>query len=292
MKIFFYISVIISFFNFQSDASASQREFYSGQPHYESDDTKRAVEEMIIAHGGMDRWANISTLQFGFFTKVIGAPNPQPPFYSVETTNLNTGAAIIEWPWFSAETIWDGEHVWSRNWPIKPLPPGFFTQLTTSFITLPWLTQTKSVNLYGPFEGRLPADAHDPKTYDVVRMTFEKPNPKIPGEYYEIYIDPETKLMRAIKFNITHPGMVRIAGQNIGPNYHVISEYQNIDGFVMPTYYFTYGSGNNAGQNTNALHVVFNLKSNVQIDDSLFAMPADAVLDEETTDWWNGDLSQ
>ena len=266
-------------------AIADSRKF-SGAPAYESEAARQAVMGMIEAHGGLEPWAEVDTLRFQFFTKVIGAPTPQPPFYSIETTSIATGDVILDWPWFGAETVWSGEEVWSRNWPIPPLPPGFFTQLTTSFITLPWLTQTDGVTISGPIKDRLPEDAHDPKLYDVVHMTFDHPNPSIPGEFYDIFIDPDTHLMKAVRFNITHPGMVRIAGQNIGPNFHVFSEYQNIGGLKIPVYYYTYGSGAAPSQDVNALHVVFGLQLDATFDEDRLARPEDAIVDVETTNWW------
>lgn len=268
-----------------SIARAEER-YFSGAPQYENAAAQRIVERMIAAHGGLEPWEGIDTMSFRFVTKVVGAPSPQPPFYSIETSNLNTGQVIIDWPWFNAETVWNGEEAWSRNWPIPPLPTGFFTKLTSSFITLPWLTQTDGVKIGAPTKDRLPEKAQDDKDYDVVRMTFDNPNPSIPGEYYDVFIDPDTHLMRAVRFNITHPAMVRIAGQPVGPNVHVFSEYHDVNGLKIPAYYYTYGGGAAAGPTVDALHIVFGLQMNAPFDEGRLAAPEDARLDEETASWW------
>lgn len=260
-------------------ADAEQR-FGDGDPRYESEDTKTLIEAMVAAHGGLAAWDDVSAMRFEIITKVIGTG--QAPTYSIETTNMKTGAAYLDYPFWNAQVAWDTEEVWSQNWPL-PLPPGFFTGLTTSFITLPWLTQNEGVALSAPYPGTLPGDE---TLYRVVRMTVDDPGPTIPGEYYELFINEETKLLAGIGFNITHPFMMRIASQPIGPNYHMFSEYQTVGGLVIPTYYETNGYNAQSGGITRAMHAVFGIDLSSAFDAERLKRPADAVTDESTSEWW------
>jgi hypothetical protein len=259
---------------------------FSGTPDYENDDARELVERMLAAHGGLEPWQDVQALQFHFFTKTINAqgPNPQPPFYSIETTRLSDGAARLEWPFLGAVTGWDTETVWSADWPIPPLPPGFFTGLTTSFMTLPWLIQTDGMRVSAPYDAELPGEN---VVLPAVRVTFDGQGPEIPGEYYEVFIDPETHLLRAIGFNITHPQMVAIAGQSIGPNYHVFREYTRRGGLVIPSYYETIGSRLDSDQVVGAIHVAWNIRLDLQLNDAAVSPPPDAVMDEATMAWWH-----
>jgi|GEM_PF-4375920 len=259
----------------------AQPRLFKGEPAYQNNETRTLVNEMITAHGGTEPWQDISTLKFEIITKVIG--NGSAPTYSIETTNLNSGAAYLDYPFWDAEIVWNNSEVWSRNWPL-PLPPGFFTRLSTSFITLPWLTQNKHVKLSGLMPGHLPGDE---TLYDVVKMEFKNPGPSIPGEYYELFIDRETHLLAGIGFNITHPFMMQISSQPVGPNYHKFTEYKNVGGLVIPTYYETHGYNSQNGGITRAMHAVFGLDLNETFDESRLPRQDDSVIDESTTQWWD-----
>ena len=250
-----------------------------GSPDYESAESKALIEAMVEAHGGMEPWETVDAFTFQMITKVIG--NGSAPTYSIETTDMNTGKAHLTYPFWDAQIAYDGKQVTSSNWPM-PLPPGFFTSLTTSFITLPWLTQNSGVNLSAPRKALMP---DDDTLYDVVRMTLDDPGPSIPGDFYDLFIDPESKLLTGIGFNITHPFMMRIANQPIGPNFHKFSEYQDLNGLVMPTYYETHGYNPKFGQ-TRAIHSAFGFEMDKAFNHSLLKLPDGAVVDQSTSDWW------
>ena len=121
---------------FAAPAALAQESAYHGTPTYENAAAEALVQSMIAAHGGMDGFLENEALRFNFFTKVVLDGGRQPPFYSVETVDLNSGASDITWPLMNARTVWNGTEMWSVGFP-PPLPAGFFAHLTTSFITLP-----------------------------------------------------------------------------------------------------------------------------------------------------------
>ncbi len=256
---------------------------FAGTPTYESDAARELVEQMIEAHGGLDAWDGVETLQFKFFTKVIFKDAGPPPFYSVETTRLSDGATVIDWPLLDARTVWNGETVWSENWNVGPLPAGFFTHLTTSFLTLPWLTQSDGATISDVVhKSWLSSDV----AYPTVRLTFDRRGPMIPGEYYDLFIDPDTKRLKAIGFDITHPGMVRIAGQSIGPNYHIFEEYSQVGEAVLGSYYETLGTPAGDGPITRAIHNAFQFRVNAPLDEADLTPGENARVDDESATWW------
>ena len=259
--------------------------WFHGEPRYSDDAGKVLAAELLEAHGGMAPMANAKSLQFNFFTKMIGNPTP---FYSLETLDLKTGDAYIDWPFWNATIGWDRQKLWTRNWPM-PLPAGFFVRLTSSFLTLPWQIQTDSA-LIGPVRiDRLPGDDTD---YDVLHVTFTNRHPGIPGTFYDIFVDPDTRLMAGVRFDINHPGMVANPKQPLGPNYHVFGDYRSFNELTIPTFYKSFGQGSGAGGDSNAYHVVWNLQVDQAFDTSRVELPSDALVDRVSIDWWSSDKSQ
>jgi len=254
--------------------------YFLGQPEYQDSRSQALVTAMLEAHGGTQAWSDAEVLSFRFVTKVVGGG---APFYSIEKVALDAGATYIEWPWLQATTGWDGTTVWSKNWPM-PIPPGFFTHLTTSFITMPWLTQHDDAVLSYVGHETLPKSEDE---MEVVRLTFDAPGPHVPGNYYELFIDPERKLLRAVRFDITHPRMVANPNQPIGPNIHVFEEYRSLAGLVVPTYYVTHGTRQGQGS-TAAVHMVFDMSLEGRLEPKQTALPEGGVVDTATAQWWQG----
>jgi len=212
------------------------------------------------------------------------------PFYSFEATDLETGSAYIEWPFWNARVAWTNGELWSHQWPM-PMPAGFFIRLTTSFITLPWQIHADAANVGPVSTGKLP---EDDALYDILRVTFDQRNPSIPGTFYDIYIDPESRLMRGIRFDINHPGMVANPGQPLGPNFHVFGEYRRFGELLLPTFYKSYGTGSTNGGSSNAYHFAWNVRLDQPFDPSRLVAPDGAEHDAISMEWWQtgNDLSK
>lgn len=256
--------------------------WFLGTPQFADDASQSLAEAMLAAHGGMQPMSAARSLQFEFFTKMMGGPIP---FYSREAVDLGTGNAYIEWPYWKSTVALKNGHLWSHDWPM-PMPAGFFVRLTTSFITLPWQIHSDAANVGPSRTGTLP---EDDSTYDVLHVTFDRRSPGIPGTFYDIYIDRETRLMKAIGFDINHPGMVANPGQPLGPNYHVFNEYREFNGLILPTFYQTYGSGTAKTEATSAYHFVWNVAVDKPFDDEKLNAPDGATTDRMSMDWWQID---
>jgi len=250
-----------------------------GKAHFADDETQALAADLLTAHGGMEPVNQASSLQFNFFTKMLGNPTP---FYSFEALDLKTGNAWVEWPFWGATIAWDGNSVWSEKWPM-PLPPGFFVRLTSSFLMLPWQLNTAGANVSRIDDVNLPGEE---KIYRVLRVTYETQHPGIPGTFYEVFVDPDSSLMAGIRFDINHPGMVANPKQPIGPNYHVFGDYRNFNGLVFPTFYKSFGQGSAEGGKSNAYHFLWNLSMDQPFDRSRLNKPADAVEDTASAEWW------
>lgn len=253
--------------------------WFDGSPEFSDEASRQLAGEMLAAHGGMQPIAEAESLQFNFFTKVIGGPMP---FYSIEAVDLESGNAYIEWPFWESRVAWTDGELWSHQWPM-PMPAGFFIRLTASFMTLPWQINADSANVGPVSTGLLPEDK---TVYDILRVTFDERSPTIPGTFYDIYVEPETRLMKGISFDINHPGMVANPGQPLGPNFHVFAEYRQFDGLILPTSYMSYGTGSANGGASNAYHFAWNVRLDEPFDLTKLKAPEGAVEDAISMEWW------
>ncbi len=249
-------------------------------PLYDSNETKLFVKQMVKAHGGMKIWSESDSLWFQFMTNVRGA---KTPFYTQEHVNLRKDNAYITWPLWNAKLSWDGNQIRTVNWPMKGMPPGFFTKLTASFISLPWLTQADDAKLTLMTDSKLP---EGDTIYTVVRLEYGRQKPEIPGTYMDIYIDKSTFLMKGIGFNINHPAMMANQKQAIGPNFHVMRDYQVVNGLQIPAYYVSYGKRPDGNFTSNAVHMVFDVRLNKIFDQSQLLTKENTVVDQQTLSWW------
>ena len=262
---------------FLASGVAQAAPWFDGSPEYADDASRQLAASLLEAHGGMQPMQDAKSLQFNFFTKANGGPNP---FFSFEAVDLATGNAYLEWPdWNASVALHDGE-LWSHQWPM-PMPAGFFIRLTTSFITMPWQMQANSANVGPVSQGQLP---NDDMIYDVLRITFDQRSPSIPGTFYDLYIDTETHVMKGIRFDINHPGMVANPSQPLGPNFHVFFEHRQFDGLILPTSYVTYGQG--SGDAAGAYHFAWNVRLDEPFNEAKLDAPDGAVRDQVSMDWW------
>ncbi len=270
---------IILTFLLLSPFAASAGPWFDGNPDFTDSASEDLATELLNAHGGMQPMREATSLQFRFFTKMLGNPTP---FYSHEALNTQNGSAYIEWPFWDASIAWNNEMLWTQDWPM-PLPAGFFVRLTSSFLSLPWQLHADNANVGPVSEDRLPEDE---TIYDVLRVTFDNRNPGIPGTFYDVFVHPETRLMTAIRFDINHPGMAANPNQPLGPNYHVFGDYRVFDGLVFPTFYKSYGQGSGNGNRSNAYHFVWNMQLDQPFDESHMRFDKSAQLDRVSIDWW------
>ena len=254
-------------------ASIHAATWFDGEPDYADAASRALAAEVLEAHGGMQGMTNAKSIRFSFFTKVIGG---QRPFYSIETVDLETGNAYLEWPFWDSTVALSNDEIWARHWPM-PMPAGFFARLSASFMTLPWQMHADGANVGPVSTGKLP---DDDTAYDVLRVTFDQGSPSIPGTYYDIFVDRETHLVKGVGFDINHPGMVANPNQPSGPNYHVFGEYRRVDGLLIPVFYLTHGGG------SNAYHFAWDVSLDQPFDSGMLVAPPDATLDEVSMQWW------
>lgn len=249
--------------------------FNAGSPDYKSENAKLIVEQMIKAHGGMQKWNSSPTLAFTHIL-VFGEPLATEFWVSRETTEIKTERTYQDWHAFDGKLANDGTKTWTQNWQLGN-PPSVNVNAIYYIMALPWLTQKSEVVLEELPKAKLGKEAI---LYDVVKMIFKKESKKSPYQYYTLYIHPETHLLKGIAYNITNGAFLDLIGlpkeeKSLGPYTHIIYTYKTINGLTFPEKYDTFDPANhNAGR-----HIAYDFSLNTKFDESRMKMPADAVID-------------
>jgi hypothetical protein len=243
----------------------------------ETGDAQSIALEMIKAHGGMDRWKAVTTVSFK--NTMVAPWEPDDPWVSIEVTEQNSRRTYQDWPLDGATIVSDGKVTWSKDWK-RGNPPKFMVNLSYYFLNLPWITQDPGVKLEGPGQGKLPGGD---ETYTTIRMTFEPGVGEASDDYYVIFIDPETKRMKAVEYIVTYGAMLDLFNVPedqtfVGPLINVFDEYATVGGLAFPVKYTTYSpDGDVYGQ-----HTVENLSLDKPFDETRMKMPDDAVVDNSS----------
>jgi len=253
--------------------SASAHAKLSGADCKPDDVTKAMIE----AHGGLDAWKAKPALSYKH--TMVAPYEPNDPWVSVEVVDQATRREYQDWPLDEATIAFDGTEVWSVGWK-RANPPKFMVNMAYYFINLPWLTQDDGVNIGELGEGTLPGED---KTYVTVMMTFDPGVGETPEDYYKLFVDPDTGVLKGVEYIVTYGAMLDLMGlpaeqTYLGPLTKVFTSYEVVDGLKLPTSYRTFGpDGNVYGE-----HTVENLSFNRSFDTERLKMPEDAVVDHSS----------
>ncbi len=223
--------------------------FSTEAPTYKSANTKIIIEQMLKAHGGMQKWNSSPTLAFTHIL-VFGEPLATEFCVNRETTEIKTERTYHDWLAFDGKLTSDGTKSWTQNWQLGN-PPSVNVNAIYYILALPWLTQKSEAVLEELPKAKL---GNETILYNVVKMTFKKESKKSPYQYYTLYIHPETHLLKGIVYNITNGAFLDLIGlpkaeKSLGPFTHIIYTYKTVDGLIFPEKYDTFDPINhNAGR--------------------------------------------
>jgi hypothetical protein len=224
---------------------------------------------MVAAHGGLQKWRSAPTVSFEDEFNVPG----QPDEVSRVVVEQSRRRAYIDMAGSAASLVWDGEKAWSLNWQ-SPMPPRFLALLNYYFLNLPWLTQDPGVKLGEPGIGRVTGDSTD---YATVMMTFEPGTGDTPDDYYRLYIDPETKRLKACAYVVTYRSLLPEGVTSTPEHVLIYDEFATVDSLLVPVRYTIY-----EGDSVYAGCSIRNWAFDRAFDESRMVMPEGAVLDSST----------
>ena len=214
------------------------------KPQYANDETKKVIETMIKAHGGLEKWQSVPAISFNtIMHNNYHGKNELAWWAARESIDQKTRQVHHDWFLDDAEIAYDGEQVWANNWK-KANPPKAMVYFFYYFVNLPWITQDDGVQLSEVSSFEWPG--HGGKTYHEVKMTFAK-NPAIGRsalDYFVLYIDKQTNLLAGYQYAIGNREFLDALGQPperkvFGPLWRLIVKNQTVDGLVFPAAFRT-----------------------------------------------------
>lgn len=212
-------------------------------PRYASDETRRVIEAMVEAHGGLERWRAAPSIRFYSVMHDNYARKEAFAWWiAYEVIDQKTRKVWQHWPMEDADVGYDSESVWWSNRP-RANPPPQFIHFFYYFVNLPWITQDDGVAL-GEVK-RFDWPGMGKELYEV-KMTFdEAPGVGKSGkDYFVLYVDPDNYRLAGYQYAVGYRPMMDIMGQPperevFGPLWRLITRYEEVGGLLFPSAFRT-----------------------------------------------------
>lgn len=247
------------------------------KPTYADAESKRVIEAMVNAHGGIERWRAVESIRFdNVMHNNYHGKNEFAWWVAHEVIDQRTRQAYQHWPMDDAQIGYDGEQVWSRNWK-RSNPPAMMVHFFYYFVNLPWLTQDDGVELSAVTKFKWPGVDHE--LYEVT-MRFAKGRDvgKSPNDYYVLYIDPQSNRLVGYQYATGYRPFLDLVGlpkerKIFGPLWRTITRYQEVDGLLFPAAFHT---SPEVDERIVGNHVILNIDVSKPFDGTSAKVPAGA----------------
>lgn len=247
------------------------------KPTYENAESRRIIEAMVEAHGGLERWRAVDSIRFdNVMHNNYHGKNEFAWWVAHEVIDQKTRRAWQQWPMDQASIGFDGEQVWSQNWQ-RANPPPMMVHFFYYFVNLPWITQDEGVILSAPSAFRWPGV--DKELHEIT-MRFAKGRDvgKSDNDYFVLYIDPESYRLVGYQYATGYRPFLTLVGlpkerKVFGPLWRTITRYQEVDGLLFPAAFHT---SPEADERIVGNHVILNIDISQPFEAEKAAMPAGA----------------
>ena len=155
-----------------------------------ADQLPPALQEVFVAHGGLDAWRQYRTLSYSF---------GDSPTQESQTVDLYDRREYIKQAAQNAELGYDGEHLWIKADTSYQGNPAFYHNLMFYFYAMPWVLADEGI----VFEEAGPLD-FDGVLYPGFRVSYEDGVGLSPKDNYYLYYHPDTKQMRWLGYTVTY----------------------------------------------------------------------------------------
>ncbi len=277
-KLIFALSILVIIIT--ASAMKNNTEAYFIGPKYATQESKELIKKMIAAHGGLEQWQSKPSISYRH--SYVGPWDPSDPWTSDEIIEQGSRRVYQNWPLDTAQIIYDGMGYYGVNWVARANPPKFTAHLAMYFSNIPWLTQDEGVNL-GEVRKRKLLD--DPKEYLTVKMTFDNSVGQSSNDYYDLYIDPETYLLRGFEYIMTYGALLDLMElpsevKFMGPFIKKIEGYDTVDNLKVPNKIITIDlEGKDYGT-----HYYSHWSFSKSFTDDLVTLPSNAVKDNSSSE--------
>ncbi len=247
-----------------------------------STETQQIIAKMIAAHGGLEKWRNSPSVSFHSHLKVNFGNNNWVPFWEEATVDPISRRVYSKLPnpdGTHGLIAFDGKQAWSAGnlQGISRAPARFTAWRNFYLFNLPWLTVDPGVNLSAVGRSKIPVLPDDAKEYFTIKLTFESSAGDTPKDYYILYIDPDSYLLRASEYIMTYASMMQGGAEASPPSVFVWEKTEKVEGFVVPVRYTAYWKDKSVAVKDGAIsHWSFRQP----FDAARLVMPTDGKLDD------------
>ncbi len=222
------------------------------------------LRESIEAHGGMEKWRNNGLISFRWTYHMTDKGIVVDSRQSVDPNNFETLHTVPDTEISYGYT--KGEFWVSPADAELKLPVPFWTHTPVYFMGIPFVFDDANAS----FEKLSETLAFEGKDYTQVKITYAPDAGASPDDYYVLLIDPETKLVRAAYYTVTHP---LVTADGVGPAKLItLDNLKHVGGLLLPSGHQTYtmedGKIGSLMRHTDVSEVLFKNR-----DDVDFAIP-------------------
>lgn len=247
---------------------------WKGEASYLNNATEELVQKMIKAHGGMDTWRNAPSISYTH--DMIDPKKPDDHWLSEEIHEQGRRRCYQKWTADEAVLANTGDEIWTLDWK-RANPPTMMAGVSYFFINMVWMTVDDAANLEQKEDTQVDS-IEKGKFFHTVRLTFTGSSPY---EYFDMYIDKDSYMLRGVKYTVTHKDLFKAFGMPadtkfMGPLLKVYKEYANVDGLKMTSRYDTYKpNGQNYG-----IHTVTDYSLKKEFEADKLQKPIDGIIFE------------
>ena len=200
----------------------------------EANDAGKVVWNAMKAHGGLERWYANGALSFRFDYKPLDGSTQRDSYQTIDTwSNKARHTSATD---STAHYGWTGDTAWvkAKDSTAFAYDTKFWALTPIYFLGQPFILDGDGVNLE-----LLPQENYKEHTNDVVKVTFDAGTGDAPDDYYILYFDAETHLLKVIRYIVSYPAYFKDGGHAPEKFMDVLGE-KEVDGIILPTAYKTH----------------------------------------------------
>lgn len=187
----------------------------------------------INAHGGLQNWYSQSPLYYHFNYRPTEADKTIRDSY-ILNDYVNARAVHTSADQEGMTYGFDGQDAWKHPAGAQlNVSPRFWSLTPYYFVGLPFVLADEGIN----FE-RLPDAELNGITHNKIKVTYEAGTGDADGDYYVLWLNPETKQMDALNYIVSYPGFFK-DGKHTPEKLMILSGKTTIGGITLPTGYTT-----------------------------------------------------
>ncbi|MEK6481557.1 DUF6503 family protein [Catalinimonas sp. 4WD22] len=206
---------LLFFFTYACADSSTKRE--SNAELITQDSLPELLNEVLDAHGGLERWREMQLLEFDLYSDTT--------FVDHQLVDLENRKVLISNDLYTIG--YNGDEVWFTG-KESEFPGGsarFYHNLQFYFFALPFVFADPGV-VHEVLEPR----TFQGKAYEVMRFTYESEVGDSPEDEYIIYINPDNKRMELLLYTVTY-----FTGEDAdGYGARLYSQWQQVNGLRVP----------------------------------------------------------